>query len=63
MISPYADLTVSPQINTKVNPFLNARYRQRFYSGDVDRSPGSGQFRLPGQHRRPRPPVTSPLVV
>ncbi|MDE2488702.1 MAG: LPS-assembly protein LptD, partial [Alphaproteobacteria bacterium] len=36
VISPYADLTVSPQINTKVNPFLNGRFRERFYSGDID---------------------------
>lgn len=36
VISPYADLTLSPQINTKVNPFLNGRYRERFYSGDID---------------------------
>jgi LPS-assembly protein len=36
VISPYADLTLSPQINTKVNPFLNTRYREAFYSGDID---------------------------
>lgn len=36
VLSPYADLTLSPQINTKVNPFLNGRYRERFYSGDID---------------------------
>lgn len=36
VISPSADLVVSPQINTQVNPFLNLRYRQRFYSGDID---------------------------
>lgn len=36
VISPYADLTLSPQINTKVNPFLNGRYRERFYTGDID---------------------------
>lgn len=36
VISPYSDLTVSPQINAKVNPLLNARYRKRFYSGMVD---------------------------
>jgi LPS-assembly protein len=36
VISPYADLQISPQINTHVNPFLNLQYRERFYSGDLD---------------------------
>jgi LPS-assembly protein len=36
VLSPYADLTLSPQINTKVNPFLNGRFRERFYSGEID---------------------------
>ncbi len=36
VISPYSDLTISPQFNSKVNPFLNLRGRKRFYSGDVD---------------------------
>ncbi|MGA0604367.1 LPS-assembly protein LptD [Phenylobacterium sp. VNQ135] len=35
-ISPYSDLTISPQFNSKVNPFLNLRARKRFYSGEVD---------------------------
>jgi LPS-assembly protein len=35
-ISPSQDLTVSPQINGDVNPFVNLRYRKRFYSGMVD---------------------------
>ncbi|WP_333587057.1 LPS-assembly protein LptD [Phenylobacterium sp.] len=35
-LSPYSDLTLSPQLNTKVEPFLNARLRKRFYSGEVD---------------------------
>lgn len=30
------DITISPQINTKVAPFLNLDYRQRFYSGLMD---------------------------
>ncbi|CAN7236859.1 LPS assembly protein LptD [Phenylobacterium sp. LjRoot225] len=34
--SPSTDVIVSPQLNTKVNPFLNAQVRKRFYSGDVD---------------------------
>ncbi|MBW3559287.1 MAG: LPS assembly protein LptD [Proteobacteria bacterium] len=36
VISPSADVVVSPQINTAVNPFLNLQYRQRFYSGAID---------------------------
>ena len=36
VISPYSDLVLSPQINTKVNPFLNGELRKRFYSGDLD---------------------------
>jgi LPS-assembly protein len=35
-ISPSQDLVLSPQINAKVNPFLNAQYRKRFYSGTVE---------------------------
>lgn len=36
VISPSADLTISPQINSKVNPFLNLEYRQAFNSGVID---------------------------
>jgi len=36
VVSPYTDVVVSPQINSKVNPFLNTEIRKRFYSGDVD---------------------------
>jgi len=35
-ISPSSDLQISPQINSKVNPFLNLDYRERFYSGQID---------------------------
>jgi len=35
-VSPSTDVILSPQINTKVNPFLNGQIRKRFYSGDVD---------------------------
>lgn len=35
-ISRYNDLVISPQINTRVSPLLNLRYRQRFYSGFLD---------------------------
>lgn len=34
--SPSQDLTFSPQINTKVNPFLAMTWRDRFYSGEID---------------------------
>lgn len=35
-ISPFSDLTISPQINTRVHPLLNLQYRKRFYSGQLD---------------------------
>jgi LPS-assembly protein len=35
-LTPSSDLIVTPQINTSVNPLLNLRYRQRFWSGDLD---------------------------
>lgn len=35
-ISPSTDLTISPQINSKVAPFLNTELRKRFYSGEVN---------------------------
>ena len=35
-ISPFQELIVSPQFNTRVNPLLNMRYRQRTYSGEID---------------------------
>ncbi|HUO12746.1 MAG TPA: LPS assembly protein LptD [Caulobacteraceae bacterium] len=36
IISPSADLVVSPQINAKVNPFLNVTWRERFYTGAIE---------------------------
>lgn len=35
-ISPSADMTISPQVNSKIAPFLNGQVRKQFYSGDVD---------------------------
>ncbi len=35
-INPSTDFVVSPQFNTRVNPFLNVRYTERFYSGMID---------------------------
>ncbi|HEY5205235.1 MAG TPA: LPS assembly protein LptD [Roseiarcus sp.] len=36
VITSSSDITIAPQFNTKVNPFLNLDYRQRFYSGVMD---------------------------
>ncbi|MFI4964261.1 MAG: LPS-assembly protein LptD [Caulobacterales bacterium] len=36
VISPSADLTIAPQINSKANPFLNLRYREAFNTGEID---------------------------
>ena len=36
VLSPSQDLIVSPQINGKINPFVNLNYRKRFYSGAVE---------------------------
>lgn len=36
VISPSADLQISPQISTKANPFLNLHYREAFNSGVID---------------------------
>ncbi|MBS0333812.1 MAG: LPS-assembly protein LptD, partial [Proteobacteria bacterium] len=36
VFSPSADLTISPQINTKANPFLNLHYREAFSAGVLD---------------------------
>lgn len=33
VISPSQDVVLSPQINSSINPFLNAHWRKRFYSG------------------------------
>jgi len=36
VISPYADLLIAPQLNTKVSSILTGEYRERFYSGQID---------------------------
>jgi LPS-assembly protein len=36
VISSSQDVTITPQINARVNPFLDAEWRGRFYSGLVD---------------------------
>ena len=35
-LGPSTDLIVSPELSTRVNPFLNLRYTERFYSGMID---------------------------
>ncbi len=35
-INPSTDLIVAPQISSRVNPFLNLRLTERFYSGEID---------------------------
>jgi LPS-assembly protein len=53
VIGKSADLVVTPQFNTKVNPLLNLEYRQRFWSGQLNarvgytyeqRFDGAGKF-------------------
>lgn len=36
VISPSSDVILAPQINSRVNPFLNVNYRKRFYSGVLE---------------------------
>lgn len=36
IISPSEDLVISPQLNTKVNPFLNLQWRRRFTNGQIN---------------------------
>jgi LPS-assembly protein len=36
VISPSEDIVISPQVSTKVNPFLNVDWRKEFYSGAID---------------------------
>ncbi|MFT4090712.1 MAG: LPS assembly protein LptD [Asticcacaulis sp.] len=35
-VSPYTDIIISPQINQKVNPFLNLEVNRKFYSGELN---------------------------
>ena len=36
VIDKSTDLVVSPQVNSKIAPFVNAEFRHRFYSGEMD---------------------------
>ena len=52
VISPYADLVVDPQFNSRVSPLLMTEYRERFYSGQIDVRAGyayAQQFDATGQ--------------
>ena len=49
-LTPYSELIVDPQINTSVNPFLNLRYRQQFFSGLLDVRTGLGDDKLFDSH-------------
>src|SRR5690606_29468222 len=47
-ISPSQDLIISPQINQRVNPFLNLEWRKRFWSGEIEARGGYTYERLFG---------------
>ena len=49
-ISPSSELIVDPQINTRVNPLLNLRYREQFFSGLLDIRTGITQDKLFDSH-------------
>jgi LPS-assembly protein len=36
VLGPSNDIIIAPQINSRVNPFLNLHYRQRFATGELD---------------------------
>ncbi|HHL43301.1 MAG TPA: LPS-assembly protein LptD, partial [Hellea balneolensis] len=35
-LSPYSELTLTPRVYSKVNPVLQANYRKKFYSGEIN---------------------------
>ncbi|MFX8585694.1 hypothetical protein ABTM35_19390, partial [Acinetobacter baumannii] len=49
-LSPSSELVVDPQVNTRVNPLLNFRYRERFFSGLLDIRAGATQEKLFDSH-------------
>ncbi len=36
VLNKSSDITITPQINSKVNPFVNVKYRQRFQTGALE---------------------------
>jgi LPS-assembly protein len=45
-LSPSSELIIDPQLNSRVNPLLNGRYREQFYSGLLDIRAGYTNERL-----------------
>jgi len=60
-ISPSQDLTISPIVSTKINPFLNLDWRARFNSGEIDARVGyTYEYEFDNQgHRVPGSDTTS----
>nr|MEA2799849.1 LPS-assembly protein [Phenylobacterium sp.] len=53
VINKSSDLILSPQINTKVNPFLNTQYRQRFDLGEIELRGGyTYEYDVDGEGKR-----------
>jgi LPS-assembly protein len=59
VISPYSDLVIAPQIDTKVTGLLNAEYRKRFYSGQIDIRGGYTYARQFDSNGKPYDDLTS----
>ena len=51
-LGPSAEIVVSPQLNTNVNPLLNLDYNQRFYSGDLEVRAGYTHEQLFDSHTK-----------
>jgi LPS-assembly protein len=49
-LTPSSELIIDPQLNTSVNPLLNLRYRQQFYSGLLDIRTGYTDEKLFDSH-------------
>ncbi len=49
-LGPSADLVISPQLNTSVNPMLNLGFTKRFYSGDLEIDGGYTHEKLFDNH-------------
>lgn len=51
-LTPSSELILSPQVNSAVNPLINAEYAQRFYSGALDIRAGYTHERIFDSHRQ-----------
>ena len=60
-LSPSQDLTISPIISSKINPFLNLDWRAKFNSGEIDTRVGyTDEYEFDNQgHRVPGSDTTS----